>query len=223
MATVIVQAVASLDGFIARPDDLPGPIFDWYEAGDVDAAGSTPTTSFHVSQQSGRLPRHLRRPAASVIGRHLFDFVDGWGGHADRRATASSWSPTATPTSGRSATPRRRTRSAPTASRTPCASATEHAGDGTVLVCAGEVGGQVVAAGLADEVAIDLAPVFLGRGKRFLGSLTDEIVLDDPHVVVQGERVLHLSVTACAAEPAVAGSGRRQPDRETCGPVDFRA
>ena len=39
---------------------------------------------------------------------------------------------------------------------------------------------------------IDLAPVFLGEGKRFLGSLTDEIVLDDPHAVVQGERVLHL-------------------------------
>jgi hypothetical protein len=25
-----------------------------------------------------------------------------------------------------------------------------------------------------------------------LGSATDEIVLDDPHVVIQGERVLHL-------------------------------
>jgi hypothetical protein len=34
-----------------------------------------------------------------------------------------------------------------------------------VIVCAGDVGGQVVAAGLADELAIELAPVFLGRGK----------------------------------------------------------
>jgi hypothetical protein len=49
-----------------------------------------------------------------------------------------------------------------------------------------------VAAGLADELAIELAPVFLGQGKRFLGSSTDEIVLDDPHVVVRGDRVLHL-------------------------------
>ena len=49
-------------------------------------------------------------------------------------------------------------------------------------MCAGDVGGQVVAAGLADELAIDLAPVFLGQGKKFLGSFTDEIVLDDPHV-----------------------------------------
>jgi hypothetical protein len=37
MATVIVQAVASLDGFIARPDDVPEPIFDRYRAGDVAA------------------------------------------------------------------------------------------------------------------------------------------------------------------------------------------
>jgi hypothetical protein len=35
VATVMVQAVASLDGYVARPDDLPGPIFDWYEAGDA--------------------------------------------------------------------------------------------------------------------------------------------------------------------------------------------
>ena len=45
---------------------------------------------------------------------------------------------------------------------------------------AGEVAGQIVAAGLADEVAIDLAPVFLGQGKKFLGSQTEELVLDDP-------------------------------------------
>jgi riboflavin biosynthesis pyrimidine reductase len=54
------------------------------------------------------------------------------------------------------------------------------------------VAGQIVSAGLADELAIDLAPVFLGRGKKFLGGSTDEIVLDDPHVVLPGERVLHL-------------------------------
>jgi dihydrofolate reductase len=70
--------------------------------------------------------------------------------------------------------------------------ATEHAGDGSVVVCAGEVAGQIVAAGLADELAVDLAPVFLGRGKKFLGSNADEILLDDAHVVVRGERVLHL-------------------------------
>jgi dihydrofolate reductase len=189
MATVIVQAVASLDGYIARPDDLPGPIFDWYEAGDVELRFN-PDHVFHVSQASADYLDHSRT-RCQVIGRQLFDLTDGWSGlpivgdhvfvvtHRD----ADEW--------------RRRYPDAP---YTFCTDgiedamrrATEHAGDGTVVVCAGDVGGQIVAAGLADELAIDLAPVFLGQGKKYLGSLTDEVVLDDPHVVVQGERVLHL-------------------------------
>lgn len=191
MATVIVQAVASLDGFIARPDDSPGPIFDWYEAGDAELAFRPGGHTFHVSQASrDHLAGSTAHVRCQVIGRRLFDFTDGWGGvpmvgdhvfvvtHRD----AAEW--------------RSRYADAP---YTFCSSvedamreATGFAGDGAVIVCAGDVGGQVVAAGLADELAVDLAPVFLGRGRKFLGSATDEIVLDDPHEVVQGERVLHL-------------------------------
>ena len=190
MATVIVQAVASLDGFIARPDDLPGPIFDWYEAGDAELTFN-PAHVFHVSQQSKEYLEGSDT-RCQMIGRHLFDITDGWGGLpivGDRvfvvthRDDADGWK-----------------ERYPEAPYTFCTGgvedamrqATEHAGDGSVVVCAGEVGGQVVAAGLADELAIELAPVFLGQGKRFLGSATDEIVLDDPHVVLRGERVLHL-------------------------------
>ena len=190
MATVVVQAVASLDGFIARPDDLPGPIFDWYEAGEVEGSFNDPAHTYHVSQESDDY-LDFSGVRCQVIGRHLFDFVDGWGGRpivGDRvfvvshREEPAEW--------------RERYPDAP---YTFCSSvedavkrASEHAGGGTVVVCAGDVGGQVVAAGLADELAIELAPVFLGQGKKFLGSATDEIVLDDPHVVIQGERVLHL-------------------------------
>ncbi len=189
MTTVVVQAVASLDGFIARPDDLPGPIFDWYEAGDT-ALRFNPDHVFHVSQQSKDY-LDASDTRCQVIGRHLFDITDGWGGLpivGDRvfvvtHRDAAEWqqrypdAPYTFCTGGVEDAMRR---------------ATEHAGDGTVVVCAGDVGGQVVAAGLADELAIDLAPVFLGQGKRFLGAFTDEIVLDDPRVVTQGERVLHL-------------------------------
>jgi dihydrofolate reductase len=189
MSTVVVQAVASLDGFIARPDDLPGPIFDWYEAGDTELRFN-PAHVFHVSPQS-KAYLDASGTRCQVIGRHLFDITDGWGGMpivGDRvfvvtHRDADEWQ-----------------QRYPDAPYTFCREgvedamrqAVEHAGDGTVLVCAGEVGGQVVAAGLADELAIDLAPVFLGRGKKFLGSATDEVVLADPHVVIQGERVLHL-------------------------------
>jgi dihydrofolate reductase len=190
MATVVVQAVTSLDGFIARPDDLPGPIFDGYEAGPVEGHFNDPAHTYHVSEESAAY-LDFSDVRCQVIGRHLFDFVDGWGGApivGDRvfvvshREEPAEW--------------RERYPEAP---YTFCAGvedamrqATEHAGDATVVVCAGDVGGQVVAAGLADELAIDLAPVFLGEGKKFLGSHTDEIVLDDPKSVVQGERVLHL-------------------------------
>jgi dihydrofolate reductase len=190
MATVIVQAVASLDGFIARPDDLPGPIFDWYEAGDVELRFN-PEHVFHVSPQSADYLQQ-QDVACQLIGRQLFDFVDGWGGRpivGDRvfvvthHDDADEWrarypeAPYTFCTDGIEDAVRR---------------ARQHAGDGSVIVSAGEVAGQIVAAGLADELAIDLAPVFLGKGKRFLGGSTDEIVLDDPHVVLQGERVLHL-------------------------------
>jgi dihydrofolate reductase len=190
MATVIVQAVASLDGYIARPDDLPGPIFDWYEAGDV-ALRFNPDHVFHVSQESADYLDHSDT-RCQVIGRHLFDVVDGWGGIpivGDRvfvvthRDDADEW--------------RERYPDAPYTFCTDgvedaMRQAAEHAGAGTVVVSAGEVAGQIVRAGLADELALDLAAVFLGRGKKFLGSSTDEIVLDDPHVVVRAHRVLHL-------------------------------
>ena len=190
MATVIVQAVASLDGYIARPDDSVGPIFDWYAAGDVELRFN-PEHVFHVSQASAEYLDHSD-VRCQVIGRHLFDHVDGWNGRpivGDRvfvithRDDVGEWrerypeAPYTFCTDGIEDAVRR---------------ATEHAGDGLVVVSAGEEAGQILSAGLADELAIDLAPVFLGSGKKFLGSATDEIVLDDPHVVIRGDRVLHL-------------------------------
>jgi hypothetical protein len=35
MARVVIQAVVSVDGYIAYPDDTVGPLFDWYGNGDV--------------------------------------------------------------------------------------------------------------------------------------------------------------------------------------------
>jgi len=35
-------------------------------------------------------------------------------------------------------------------------------------------------------------PVVFGTGKRYFGSIGTQHLLDDPEVVVQGDRVLHL-------------------------------
>jgi dihydrofolate reductase len=193
MTTVIVQAVASLDGFIARPDDMPGPIFDWYSAGPVELTLTDTEHPFQVSEASADYLDGVWGGGRSVVvmGRHLFDVTDGWNGvpaagehvFVVTRREASDW--------------QQRHPEAPFTFvggvEDAVRQATEYVGpDGMVTICAGEVGGQAVAAGLVDEVAIELAPVFLGRGKKFLGSLTDELVLDDPHVIIEGQRVLHL-------------------------------
>ncbi|MEV5326875.1 hypothetical protein AB0K67_22280 [Nonomuraea sp. NPDC052634] len=72
------------------------------------------------------------------------------------------------------------------------AKARELAGGRLVEVAAGDIGGQVLAAGLADEVRMDVVPVVFGSGKRFFGSVDAQHLLEDPDVVVQGDRVLHL-------------------------------
>ena len=51
------------------------------------------------------------------------------------------------------------------------AKAKDLAGDRIVEVAAGDVGGQVLAAGLIDEVRMDVAPVVFGSGKRYFGSV----------------------------------------------------
>ena len=70
--------------------------------------------------------------------------------------------------------------------------ARELAGERAVAVNAGDVGGQIFAAGLVDEVAMDVVPVVFGSGKRYFGNIDAQHLLEDPHVVIQGDRVLHL-------------------------------
>jgi hypothetical protein len=55
-----------------------------------------------------------------------------------------------------------------------------------------DVGGQVFAAGLVDEVRMDVVPVVFGSGKRFFGSVDARRLLEDPDEVIQGNRVFDL-------------------------------
>ena len=70
--------------------------------------------------------------------------------------------------------------------------ARRRAGDGVVAVCAGAVGGQALALGLVDVVAMDVVPVVFGRGKRYFGAVDAQHLLEDPDLIIQGDRVLHL-------------------------------
>jgi dihydrofolate reductase len=182
-----MHAVASLDGFIADPDDQVGPLFDWYFNGDVKLDDNGP---FMVSKKSYDYVRPMwDRIQATVMGRHLFDLTNGWDGKppagehvavVSHRPKPDGWHPDAS----------YHFRNDVAAA---VAKAKELAGDGDVAVTAGDVGGQALALGLVDEVAIDVVPVVFGSGKRYFGSCDAQQLLEDPHVVVQGDRVLHLS------------------------------
>ena len=75
--------------------------------------------------------------------------------------------------------------------------AKELAGERTVAVAAGDVGGQALALGLVDEVAMDVVPVVFGSGKRYFGSVDTQHLLEDPDTVIQGNnRVLRLRYRA---------------------------
>jgi dihydrofolate reductase len=186
MSTVIMHNVVSVDGFIADQDDQVGPLFDWYFNGDV-GLGHLP--AMKVSRISAGYVKPMWASLGSmVIGRRLFDLTNGWEGSppagehvvvVSHRPRPEGWHPEAS------------YHFVGDVARA-IATARELAGERTVVVAAGDVGGQALTLGLVDEVAMDVAPVVFGSGKRFFGSAATQQLLEDPHTVIQGDRVLHL-------------------------------
>ncbi|WP_027862272.1 dihydrofolate reductase family protein [Marmoricola sp. URHB0036] len=196
MGTVIMHSVVSVDGFIADENDQPGPLHEWYFGGD------TPITSDQASFDHSGVGSHFRVSRASaryvaevwdslgtiVMGRRLFDLVDGWQGDppagehvvvVSHRPKPAGWHPEASYHFLDEVA-------------AAIAKAKELAGDRTVAVNAGDVGAQALAAGLVDEVAMDVVPVVFGSGRRYFGRIDRQYLLEDPHVVIQGDGVLHL-------------------------------
>ncbi|HEX6955323.1 MAG TPA: dihydrofolate reductase family protein [Agromyces sp.] len=187
MGRVVMSASVSVDGFIADEDDQPGPLFDWLTSGDVPLDESGVLT---VSQTSYEYIRpYWDEIGVTIAGRHVFDLTDGWDGTppsgvdhvvvVTHRPEPEGWDPAA---------PFHFVAGIEEA----VARAQELAGDRVVEVAAGDVGGQALAAGLVDEVRMDVVPVVFGSGKRFFGSVDAQHLLEDPDEAIRGERVLHL-------------------------------
>ncbi|MBC3192135.1 dihydrofolate reductase family protein [Pseudonocardia sp. C8] len=197
MSTVWMHNVVSVDGFIADPDDGVGALFDCYSNGDVAIVEGG---QLKVSQVTADYLRPIWAGIGSmVIGRHLFDMTNGWEGAppagehvvvVSHRPKPDGWQPRAT-VEGPHPGPAASYYFIDDVARA-VAKARELAGERTVVVAAGDVGGQAFALGLVDEVAMDVAPVVLGSGKRYFGPVDAQHLLEDPHVVIRGERVLHL-------------------------------
>jgi dihydrofolate reductase len=187
MGKVVMYSSVSVDGFIADRNDQVGPLFEWLSNGDVPL---DETGQIKVSQVSYDHTRsYWDEIGVTIAGRHVFDMTDGWDGKppggidhvvvVTHRPMPEGWDAEA---------PFHFVDGVEAA----VARAQELAGDRTVEVAAGDVGGQVLAAGLVDEVAMDVVPVVFGSGKRYFGSVEAQHLLEDPHVVIQGNRVLHL-------------------------------
>jgi dihydrofolate reductase len=190
MSKVIASASVSLDGFIADESDRVGPLFDWYNNGDVPFNGGDPERVFHVSATSAAyMQRTWSQVATVVIGRRLFDLTNGWNGrpaageavYVVTHEAPTDWpfpdAPFTFVTDGLASA---------------IAQAKAAAGAKDVSLTGGDLLGQALAAGLVDELQVDLIPVVFGRGVRFFGGYAGPpALLDDPEIVA-GDRVTHL-------------------------------
>src|SRR5688572_21859386 len=83
MSKVMTGATMSLDGYIAGPNDTGFEyLFRWYNNGDVEIPNAThPDLSVRTSAASAEhLRRLLESTGALVVGRHLYDLTNAWGG-----------------------------------------------------------------------------------------------------------------------------------------------
>ena len=190
MGKVITHMTMSLDGYIAKPNDDPAELFDWYQAGDVAVQHANKELGeFNVDEASAQVLEDLLGDAGVLIsGRHLFDITNGWNDahptgakvvvvtHDPPADAAERW-PKTTFVGG---------------VEEAVAKAKELAGDSDVSIASPTIIQQALDLGLVDEVAVSLVPVLFGEGKTYFGNLRGgHLMLEDPDVV-QGRRALHL-------------------------------
>jgi dihydrofolate reductase len=191
MGKAIIFAAVSLDGFIAADDDTVGPLFDWYENGDVEVTFSDEERAFHTTQATADfLNASAPNQAAVVIGRRLFDLTNGWNGvpaNGEHVFVVTHQPPTDWAFAD----------TAPftfvNGVRSAIEQAKAFAGDRDVAVSAGQMAGQALREGLIDQVVLNLVPAVLGSGRPFFGqgAMAEPVLFDDPRIV-QGRQVTHL-------------------------------
>jgi dihydrofolate reductase len=191
MSKVYTGASMSIDGFIAGPQDSGFELlFQWYGNGDVAVETADPEMTFHLTETSAAHFRALiERTGALVVGRKLFDSVDGWGGNHPMGVpvVVLTHEPPAGWSKGTSTT------FVTEGIEAAIDKAKELAGDKVVGLNGGTIASQALDAGLLDEVWVDLVPVLLGDGTPFFSSLgSAPVSLEGPLSIGEGRDVTHL-------------------------------
>jgi dihydrofolate reductase len=190
VADVIAALTMSVDGFIAHEDDSVGHLFDWYGSGDVEVRWPGMNMVSHVTPQSAAYLRDtIERAGALVVGRRVYDYTNGWGGSHPLGVPVflvTHNPPQAWPVPDAPYT------AVPEGVAAAIGKAKAAAGDKTVALAGPAVIQQALDLDLVDEIAVDLAPMLLGKGIRFFGELAHApVLLDDPEVR-ESARVTHL-------------------------------
>jgi dihydrofolate reductase len=184
MARVVLDITMSLDGFVTAPDDAPGRalgtggevLHNWVFGGPWSYDEDPPLGSTGVDQQ---VLDEALAPEVKLVGRRLYDIVDGWGASV--------------PGGGTCFVVTHRTEDQPDPStgfvfvdgvEEALARASELAGDGTISIGGGaSVAQQALQAGLVDELSVHLAPVVLGGGRTLFGDLGIRLPLEQVRVL----------------------------------------
>lgn len=194
MGKVVAHAIMSLDGYIAKPDNSIGRLFDWLQNGEVEIPTPSGDFAVHLSERSADHWRGwVSSVGALVCGRALFDYTNGWGGRHTMDVPVVVVTHRV-PTEWIDAHPGAPFTFVTDGVEAAVAHAQTIAGDRTVGVTGGTIARQCLDLGLLDEVAIDLVPVVMGEGNRpFFGALAaEDVLLDNPSVCIPGDRVTHL-------------------------------
>jgi dihydrofolate reductase len=190
VANVIGSLTMSVDGFIAKPDDSVGHLFDWYESGGTVVRWPGMGMVSHVTPASADYLREtIDAAGAIVVGRRVYDYTSGWGGNHPlgvplflvTHRPPQSWPTVDAPFTA-----------VPEGVAAAIGQAKAVAGSKAVALAGPSIIQQALNLGLVDELAVDLAPVLLGDGIRFFGELAHSPVLLDDPLVIQSERVTHL-------------------------------
>lgn len=188
---VVAIMSMSLDGYVADPDDGVAEVFEWYFSGDVDVATASETTgmTFRVSPPSAAHLRSLQAEVGAMLtGRRTFEVAGGWGGRHPWDIpvfVVTDRVPDGWPRPGSSV------RFVTDGVERAVELATSAADPRAVGVHGADTIRRLLAAGLLDEIHIDLVPRLLGGGVRLFDAGTPQIALGTP-VVTAADGVTHL-------------------------------
>ena len=191
MSKIVALMSMSLDGYVADRNDGVAEVFDWYmNSGNVEfqTGGSDPMT-FKVSPPSAEHLRSLWAELGAVLtGRRTFEVAQGWGGN-------HAWGPAFVVTHDVPAgwpRPNSTVHFVTDGIESAVKQAKAAAGGKSVAVHGADTIQQLLNAGLLDEIAVDIAAVFLGSGVRLFDNLViAPAVLGNP-TVIAGNGVTHL-------------------------------